>query len=160
MRLFFLLLFLLPIYCFACPFCDPQVFESQGVYKDEHIQIILNLNPRQPLHVLIIPNRHVERFEDLTTDEMQASFEAVKRLQKTFQHIFGYNDYVLAVQTGVNGGQTVFHTHIHMLPRREKSLTEKILFWKDLLFSSLLVPSGGQSPHKAALMQALQDQSE
>jgi histidine triad (HIT) family protein len=75
---------------------------------------INDINPQAPVHVLVLPERHVATFRDVgafTADESKRMLEFVA---ETAEHV-GLNDYRVLVNVGEGGGQTVFHLHWHIL---------------------------------------------
>lgn len=71
-------------------------------------------------HTLIVPKRHAATFLDLTEEEMAAVFRLAKeiagKLQKEDPGISGFN---FGANAGRSAGQTVFHCHFHLIPRRD-----------------------------------------
>jgi histidine triad (HIT) family protein len=100
----------------GCPFCDKEILERQVFYRGSGALGILTHKPAVPGHVLIIPERHVERFEDLTADEVAAIGDTIKRVDIAVRKTFGYTDYVLIQKNGPGAGQSVPHVHFHYLP--------------------------------------------
>lgn len=78
--------------------------------------VIRDINPQAPTHILIVPKEHVPnivQFEQ--ADKLGRLFQAAKELMVSEKLDSGFR---LVVNTGVNGGQTVDHLHIHMLGGR------------------------------------------
>ena len=75
--------------------------------------------PVTPLHSLVIPRRHVPDFFGLTSDEREACAELIHRLRtdilKDDSEVEGFN---IGMNVGQVAGQTIFHSHIHLIPRR------------------------------------------
>ena len=71
-------------------------------------------------HTLVVPHRHVADFFELTQEEHQAVFQLVaemrERLLSEDDSIDGFN---VGVNAGSVAGQTIFHCHVHLIPRRE-----------------------------------------
>lgn len=100
----------------GCAFCNEEVLERQIFYRGNKALGILTHKPAVLGHVLIIPERHVERFEDLSHEEMAALGEAIKKVDLAVRKAFGTGDYVLIQKNGKEAGQTVPHVHFHYLP--------------------------------------------
>lgn len=119
-------------------FLDPAVIDRQQVAETEHMRVFLNSRPVAEGAILILPKREVVRLEDMTPEEWAEAFELIKIYQNKFEEVYGKKDYVLMVQNGYYGGQTVPHAHIHMVPRGpESTLMKKIQFWNILLTEQL-----------------------
>jgi diadenosine tetraphosphate (Ap4A) HIT family hydrolase len=75
--------------------------------------------PVTPLHTLIIPKRHTVDYFDLTKEELLACDELLKKVKKDIQcedaSVDGFN---IGMNAGEVAGQTIFHCHIHLIPRR------------------------------------------
>ncbi len=100
-----------------CPFCHAA--QSAVVAENELAFLIYDIAPATDLHMLAIPKRHVSSFFDLSEAELAAiqSLLAVGRAEILQQDkaVTGFN---VGASDGVNAGQTVFHCHYHLLPRR------------------------------------------
>lgn len=76
--------------------------------------------PVTPLHTLVIPKRHVRDYFGLTKEEILAADEMLHKLRQTIQEedgsVSGFN---IGINAGEVAGQTIFHCHIHLIPRRE-----------------------------------------
>jgi diadenosine tetraphosphate (Ap4A) HIT family hydrolase len=79
----------------------------------------MDANPVTPLHVMFIPKRHAETYFDLTRDEKLAIDELMTQVKddllKQDATITGFN---IGMNCGKDAGQTVFHCHVHLFPRR------------------------------------------
>ena len=105
-----------------CLFCKIAAGEipSTKVYEDDHWFAFRDINPSAPVHVLLIPRQHVKNILALT-DETNKNFSnfflVVKKIAE--QEGLGDNGFRLVINTGAEAGQTVFHFHIHVIPRYE-----------------------------------------
>ena len=105
----------------GCPFCEIAAGTRQGegvVYRDARLVAFLSIGPRNPGHVLIVPIEHAEGFADVPDETMHAMTDLAKRLvaaiRQTDLRMDGYN---LQLNTGKAAGQSVFHAHLHLIPR-------------------------------------------
>lgn len=83
---------------------------------------IVNLKPLLPGHVLVSPRRPVPRFNDLSTAEVQDLFATVQRVSRMVERVFGASALNIAIQDGVDAGQSVPHVHAHIIPRKKNDL--------------------------------------
>ncbi len=71
-------------------------------------------------HALVIPRRHISEYFDLTQDELLACDSLLKQLREEIilsdESVAGFN---IGINAGAVAGQTIFHCHIHLIPRRE-----------------------------------------
>ena len=99
-----------------CPFC--KVESVREIIASTSLSIaFFDGFPVSPGHTLIIPRRHVASFFDLTKDEQQDMLklaDSVKRIVDEKYHPDGYN---VGVNVGEAAGQSVFHVHMHLIPR-------------------------------------------
>ena len=99
--------------CLFCKIRDGQI-PAKLVHEDEHCFAFRDINPQAATHVLVIPERHVERFHDI--GEFPA--EEAKRMLDFVAEVAareGLSDYRVVVNAGAGAGQTVFHLHWHVL---------------------------------------------
>ncbi|CAI9636114.1 unnamed protein product [Alternaria burnsii] len=86
---------------------------------------IVNLKPLLPGHVLVSPRRIVPRFNDLSAAEVQDLFLTVQRVSRMVERVFSASSLNIAIQDGVDAGQSVPHVHAHIIPRKRDDLEEK-----------------------------------
>ncbi len=104
-----------------CLFCKIIGGEIPGrfVLQDHELVVIRDINPQAPLHVLIIPRRHIETLNDLTPHD-DALIGAMFRTAAAIAKEHGYADrgYRTVFNTNREAGQSVFHVHLHLLAGR------------------------------------------
>ena len=89
--------------------------------RDEGFVAIRDINPRADVHLLVLPERHVETFRDVgafESDEAKRMLEFVARTAREA----GLDDYRVVVNVGRGGGQAIFHLHWHVLGGRMADL--------------------------------------
>lgn len=99
-----------------CPFCNVES-EREIVASSSLSIAFFDGFPVSPGHVLIIPRRHVASFFELTLEEridMLNLADDVKRIVDDKFHPDGYN---IGVNIGEAAGQSIFHVHMHLIPR-------------------------------------------
>ena len=109
-----------------CIFCgvrdnNPDI-TSLKVYEDEQVFICLNLYPYNPGHLMVIPNRHLERFENLTSEERNYLFQVVMNCQQMVQDLFSPTGFNVGYNQGQYAGASIRHIHIHVVPRYREEL--------------------------------------
>ena len=72
-----------------------------------------------PGHTLVIPKRHVADFFDLTTEEVHACMALITEERKLLDEEYNPDGYNIGVNIGPAAGQSIFHVHIHIIPRYE-----------------------------------------
>ena len=103
----------------SCIFC--QIIQREApadiVYEDEQVIAFYDIRPQAPVHVLVVPKRHIPTFHDLPPEgELLAAL--VKAAQEVAQREKIEEGYLLVVNCGAQAGQTVYHLHIHVLGGR------------------------------------------
>lgn len=101
-----------------CAFCDPKVLESQKFYEDDLVLALYTHKPIVPGHCLVIPKRHVSRFELLTEDEITQIGRVIKKVDQAVIKVFGTSSYLLLQKNGIEVGQSVPHVHVHYIPKK------------------------------------------
>jgi histidine triad (HIT) family protein len=102
----------------SCIFCKIVSNEAKAtiVYRDEQVTAFRDIHPVAPTHILIVPNRHIESVNALEAEDeplMGRLFTTAKRLAR--EAGIEKDGYRLIANTGIDGGQTVFHIHLHLI---------------------------------------------
>lgn len=121
-----------------CAFCDQKILEAQTFYEDDLVLALYTHKPVMPPHFLIIPKRHVERFEALSHEEIAQMGEAIKKVHAAASDVFGTSSYLLLQKNGEEVGQTVPHVHFHYIAREEGDSSSLKFFYK--MYTSYLWP--------------------
>jgi histidine triad (HIT) family protein len=101
-----------------CIFCKIVAGEAKAsiVYKDENVTAFRDIHPLAPTHILIVPNRHIDSVGTLTeADEALAGRLLLTARNLAEQEGIAQSGYRLITNTGVDGGQTVYHLHVHLI---------------------------------------------
>lgn len=96
-----------------CLFCK-LVREGDHVLASEGFVAVEDINPKAPVHLLVLPERHVDSFKDVGefgADEAKRMLEFVAATAERA----GLDDYQVIVNVGRGAGQTIFHLHWHVL---------------------------------------------
>jgi histidine triad (HIT) family protein len=104
-----------------CIFCDVinRKIPSKIVYEDEYITAIEDINPQAPTHLLILPKKHIPTILDMTEEDEKLIGKMVLvagQLSKKYK-IDG-RGFRLVFNCNRDGGQTVFHIHLHLVGGR------------------------------------------
>jgi histidine triad (HIT) family protein len=105
----------------ACIFCRIAAGEVPAtvVHRDDLVTAFRDLNPKAPLHVLVIPNEHIPSAADVQPEHgaMLARMLGVAA-QVVAADAAGAGGYRLVINNGANAGQSVDHLHLHVLAGR------------------------------------------
>lgn len=101
--------------CIFCKIIAGDI-SSTNVYRDEQVIALRDINPAAPIHILIMPKKHIDSVNVLISDDEQLIghlFIVAKQLAA--QEGIAEDGYRLIVNTGPQAGQTVLHIHLHLL---------------------------------------------
>jgi len=104
-----------------CLFCT-LVRDGTHVNKAEGFVAIDDINPQAPVHILVLPEHHIDTFRDISAFDAEETKRLLEFAAETAAKA-GLTDYRLVVNVGPGGGQTVFHLHLHILGGREMEHT-------------------------------------
>lgn len=97
-----------------CIFCKiiRGDFNTEFVYENEHLVVFKDINPKAPIHLLVVPRVHVASLNEL--DDKNLLGELLLGVKEVTKKI-GLKSYRTQINTGKEAGQEVFHLHIHIL---------------------------------------------
>lgn len=100
-----------------CIFCKIAAGElpSTQVYSDEHVVVFKDISPKAPVHLLVVPKTHIVSLAELTPEHDALMAHMMRLLPKLAQEQGLTDGFRTVINTGVGGGQVVFHLHIHLL---------------------------------------------
>ena len=122
-----------------CAFCDQEVLDRQKFYEDDLVLALYTHKPVFPGHCLIIPKRHVERFEQLSDEEVTQMGRIIRKVDQAVMELFKTSSYLLLEKNGREVGQSVPHVHFHYIPRL-KGEDSLLKFSVQLYVSGILPP--------------------
>jgi len=102
-----------------CIFCRIVAGEipAEIVGRDPGTVAFLDVQPLADGHVLVVPEAHVARVEDLAPEDAARLFQAVHRLAGPVREALGADGTTIGINNGEATGQTVPHVHVHIVPR-------------------------------------------
>lgn len=113
-----------------CIFCKIVAGEipASKVYEDDHFLAFLDISQVTPGHTLVIPKRHARNLLEMTPDETADLFNIVSRVTKKVESATQPQGMNIISNMEEIAGQSVFHTHVHILPRYSQEDDLKIDF--------------------------------
>lgn len=102
--------------CIFCKIANGEI-PSATVYEDEMFRVILDIAPASKGHALILPKEHYADLFAVPDETAAASIVLAKKIMIRMKEIVGCDGYNLVQNNGMAAGQTVFHYHVHMIPR-------------------------------------------
>lgn len=99
-----------------CPFCnlDPDRIKA----SNQHALLLHDLYPVSEGHSLVIPKRHISSYFELTKTELLAMNDLLFQRKRELEEA-GITNFNIGVNIGKHAGQTVYHCHIHLIPRQK-----------------------------------------
>lgn len=100
--------------CIFCKITNKEI-PSNLVFENENIVAFNDINPCAPVHILVIPKKHVESLNELEDKNLMAELlSGVKEVTKKLN----IKDFRTVINTGKGAGQEVFHIHLHIISGR------------------------------------------
>jgi len=94
---------------------------SDPLYSDEQCIVIRDISPQAPTHLLVIPRKPIPRLVDAGDDDQALLGHLLLVARKIARQLGLEEGFRLIINNGVDGGQTVFHLHVHLLANRRFS---------------------------------------
>jgi histidine triad (HIT) family protein len=104
--------------CLFCGIVDSSI-PSQTIDSDEHTVAFMDIAPATPGHALVVPRRHSADLLEIEADDLTATVIAAQRLARRMKDVLDADGIDLINACGAAAWQTVFHFHIHVVPRYE-----------------------------------------
>lgn len=104
--------------CLFCRIIDKKI-PSKKVYEDEHIFAFEDINPQAPVHILIIPKKHISTNLDITHEDNELIghlFQAANKIAEN--RGVAEKGFRLVMNCNPESGQSIYHIHIHLLAGR------------------------------------------
>lgn len=121
----------------SCPFCDPGVVDTQQVYESQLFRLFYCLTPAVDGNLLLVPKRHLYRFEELNSEEMVDFHSIMQWIPSLFQTVYGADHYFILQKNGESAGQSVAHIHFHLVPvhSKDQSAIERVFNYRSPISS-------------------------
>lgn len=113
----------------SCIFCKIIKGEIPGkfVYRDDDFVAFHDINPKAPVHILVVPVRHIESLIDVKSDDKELLGELILKVHDIAQKLeIAKSGYKLVVNNGEASGQLVFHLHVHLLGGWKKKVNWQV----------------------------------
>lgn len=113
-----------------CVFCDIITgnIPSSKVYEDDDYLAILDISQTTKGHTLVMPKKHYENFLEMPKEEYEKLMGIVQDISKKLIEKLNANGCNILINTNEVAGQTVMHTHVHIIPRYDEFDTINVLF--------------------------------
>lgn len=102
--------------CIFCKLANGEI-PTATLYEDDDFRVILDAGPAAKGHALILPKEHYANLYELDDEVAAKVLPLAKKMITKLTDILGFDGYNLVQNNGEAAGQTVFHFHLHMIPR-------------------------------------------
>lgn len=102
--------------CIFCKIANGEI-PSATLYEDEEFRVILDLGPATKGHALILPKEHYANLYEIDEEVAAKAFKLAKKMVTKLTEVLGCDGYNVVQNNGEAAGQTVFHFHMHLIPR-------------------------------------------
>jgi histidine triad (HIT) family protein len=117
--------------CIFCKIANGAI-PSATVYEDEAFRVILDIAPAAKGHALILPKEHYDNLWELGQEESEKVMSIAAKVSKAQKEALGCDGVNILQNNGVAAGQTVFHFHMHLIPRYDDD--NVIIPWNTLSY--------------------------
>lgn len=120
-----------------CIFCKIIAGEipSNTIYEDEEFKVILDASPASKGHALILPKEHYADIYEIDEDVAARAMKLAKKLAVHMTKVLSCDGFNILQNNHEAAGQTVFHFHIHLIPRYVGAKNDDILIWNHETFT-------------------------
>ena len=105
--------------CIFCKIASGEI-PSKTIYENHEFRVILDINPASKGHALIIPKEHYNDIYELPEEAAGHAMILAKKLAAHLTKVLNCDGFNILQNNGEVAGQTVFHFHMHLLPRYDK----------------------------------------
>ncbi|MCC8140933.1 MAG: HIT family protein [Lachnospiraceae bacterium] len=117
--------------CIFCKLANGEI-PTNKIYEDETFTVILDASPATRGHALILPKEHSANIYELPDETASKVFLLAKKLATKMTDILSCDGFNIIQNNGEVAGQTVFHFHMHLIPRYFGDGNEEKLSWNHL----------------------------
>ncbi len=105
--------------CIFCKIANGEI-PSNTLYEDEDFRVILDIEPATKGHALILPKKHFANLYEIDDERASKVLLVAKQMATKMQKALNCDGLNVVQNNGVAAGQTVFHFHMHLVPRYEQ----------------------------------------
>lgn len=119
--------------CIFCKIIGGEI-PSSTIYEDKDFKVILDISPASKGHALILPKQHFANIYELPEDLAAKAMILAKKLAAHMTEKLQCDGFNLIQNNGEIAGQTVFHFHLHLIPRYKDGDNRDLLTWNQLQY--------------------------
>lgn len=101
--------------CLFCKITQGQI-PSEKVFEDDDFFAFRDINPQSPVHILVVPKRHIEELADCEENDKEILAGLMLTANRVAKEAgIAESGYRVSINSGADGGQVVFHLHLHLM---------------------------------------------
>lgn len=104
--------------CLFCKIIKGDI-PSKLIYEDEQVYAFHDIDPKAPVHFLVIPKKHIATLDDLQEEDKQLAGHILLTAQRLAKQLGCAEGFRVVMNCNELGGQTVYHIHMHVLGQRQ-----------------------------------------
>ena len=113
--------------CIFCKLANGDI-PTNSIYEDDVVKVIFDASPAAPGHILILPKNHFDDVYSMDDETAAHVFKVAVKLSKAYRKALDFDGLNIVQNNGEAAGQTVFHFHMHLIPRYEGD--NQHILWK------------------------------
>lgn len=120
--------------CIFCKLANGDI-PTNMIYEDDMFAVILDASPATKGHALILPKEHAANIYELSEETASRIFVLAKKMAAKMTELLKCDGFNIVQNNGEVAGQTVFHFHMHLIPRYKGDGNEEKLCWNHQEFT-------------------------
>lgn len=120
--------------CIFCKIIGGEI-PSNTIYEDDAFKVILDASPAAKGHALILPKEHYANLYEIDEDVAGQAMKLAKKMAAHMTEVLKCDGFNILQNNGEPAGQTVFHFHMHLIPRYAEMKNNDILKWTHAQFT-------------------------
>lgn len=109
--------------CIFCKIARGQI-PSHSIYEDDDFKVIMDINPASRGHAIILPKNHAANLFELQEEDASKIMGIAQKCAAAMKTTLQYDGINILQNNGEIAGQTVFHLHVHLIPRYENDTVQ------------------------------------
>ena len=120
--------------CIFCKLANGDI-PTNAIYEDDDFKVILDASPASKGHALILPKEHYANIYEIDEEVLAKASRLAKKIIMHEKEILKCDGYNVVQNNGEVAGQTVFHYHMHLIPRYASDDNTNVIEWKHKEFT-------------------------
>lgn len=114
--------------CIFCKLANGDI-PTNTIYEDDNFRVFMDASPATRGHALVVPKEHFADIYEMDSEILGKALQVGQKVIKYVTPILGCDGYNLVQNNGEVAGQTVFHFHMHLIPRYKDMNNDGMIVW-------------------------------